>query len=80
MPIVYIAGKEYCVLTIPKQKALQYQIDNPDEVVVRTTDNGIVVENKNAGVTSTSRPKQTDTDISFAEEMPDGTIKVTSRR
>jgi hypothetical protein len=54
MPITYIAGEHYCVLSIPKQKAQQYGIDNPSEVEIETTQQSIMIKSKNAGVRSAS--------------------------
>ena len=54
MSIAYAAGTQYCVLSIPKRKAQQCGIDNPKEVEIQETKNGILIRNKkSADVLST---------------------------
>jgi hypothetical protein len=55
MSIAYAAGNQYCILSIPKSKARQCGIDNPNEVEIQETRQGILIKKKNAGVSSTSQ-------------------------
>jgi hypothetical protein len=57
--IAYIAGNEYCVLSITKKQAQSYGIDNPDNVIIQATQQGILIKNKDAGARNTSLEHRT---------------------
>jgi hypothetical protein len=52
MSISYVVGEHYCILSIPKRRAQQYGIEDPNEVKIETTEQGISIKSKNAGVAS----------------------------
>ena len=59
MGISYVTGDQYCVLLIPKYKAQQLNIANSNEVTIKTTEHGIVIEKTVAGAHNTSQKDET---------------------
>jgi len=45
----YLAGKHYCVLLIPTEKAHRHGLDNEKNVIIEETNNSIVITNKIEG-------------------------------
>jgi hypothetical protein len=45
----YLSGKSACILIIPKEIARIYKIDNPSQVTIEETHQGIIIKNKLAG-------------------------------
>jgi hypothetical protein len=46
MGLSYITGNQYCVFSISKKEAEHYGIDNSEEVEIKATKNGIVIQRK----------------------------------
>ena len=54
MSIAYAVGNQFCVLSIPKRKAEQCGINDPNEVEIQATSKGILIKRKDAASQGTS--------------------------
>jgi len=55
--ISYASGNQYCVLSIAKSQAVKCGIDDPNEVKIQVTRDGILIKKKCADVCANTSPE-----------------------
>jgi hypothetical protein len=52
--ISYVAGNQYCILSITKREAQKYGIENSDNVEIKALQDGIVIKRKSTASTAST--------------------------